>query len=80
MQKIPGPTFLKLRLNMMNSSDQSRTHIFKKKYSLHSVSQNRFMMNDTISIKNAVDIVFTSDFCILNFLAFGFFGLNQAAL
>jgi hypothetical protein len=38
------------------------------------------MMNDTFSIKNAVNIIFTSDFCILTFWAFGFFGLNQVAL
>jgi hypothetical protein len=28
MQKIPGPTFLKLRPNMMNSSDQCPNNLF----------------------------------------------------
>jgi hypothetical protein len=51
VQKIPGPTFLKLRPNAMNSSDQSPNHLFKK-FAVYSLFfRHKFMMNETFSIK-----------------------------
>jgi hypothetical protein len=67
VQKISGPTLLKLRLNAMNWSDQFLIHLFIK-FTVDSLFfGHKFMMNDTFSIKNAVNIIFTSDFCILTF-------------
>jgi hypothetical protein len=66
VQKIPGPTFLKLRPNGTNSSDQSLND-FLIKFTVYSLLfRQKVGMNATFNIKkNAVKNVFTSDFCIL---------------
>jgi hypothetical protein len=57
MQNIPKHTFVKLRPNMMNLTF---TVCFFR---------DKFVKNNTFSITNAVNIVFTCDLCILTFYA-----------
>jgi hypothetical protein len=59
MQKIPGPTFLKLSSNAMKLSDQSLNHLFRKIYRLQSVfpAQIRDERYFSKKKKNAVNVV-----------------------
>jgi hypothetical protein len=68
--KIPGPSFEKLRPNMMNSSDESLNHLFII-FTVYSLFfWHKFMMNVYFLHKeNLVNIVFTHNFCILSFWA-----------
>lgn len=62
-RRVPGPTFLKLRPNAVNSTDQPLNHLFVKFAFYGLFSGTNSLMNDTFSIKNAVSIVLTRDSC-----------------
>jgi hypothetical protein len=51
VQKIPGPTFLKLRPNAMNKSDQHLSHLFIKFTVFNLFFGHKFVKNYTFSIK-----------------------------
>jgi hypothetical protein len=68
VQKIPGPTSLKLRPNAINSRDQSLVHILTK-FTVKVCFQHKFVVNDTFSIKKRSQQCFQPRFLHSRFLS-----------